>query len=111
MQRLSSHRPNSATLTREEYEDVYGETRLCLSEQFSVGDAFVEASGKRMCIVGGVPLNDDEVLAQWWGEELGEEDPAPIPSRHIHHTLSLDQSIANRESHQPSSTYFADFLP
>jgi hypothetical protein len=58
------------SLTFDEYEDIYRETLLCLSEEFYVVDSFVDPSGNRVCMIEGVPLNDDEVLKLWWGDEI-----------------------------------------
>ena len=78
--------PNLGPLTFEEYEDIYRETLLCLAEQFSVGDPFVNPSGNRLCMIGGFPLNDDEVLKRWWGDEIGDE---------IHRLASVGSSSIN----------------
>ena len=73
MRQHKSSRPNLGPLTSEDYEDIYRETLLCLSEQFSVGEPYVDISGNRVCMIAGVPLNDDEVLKRWWGDEIGND--------------------------------------
>lgn len=60
-------------MTDEEYEDSYREALLCLSEAVSVGQPFVGPSGKRVCEVGGVVLDDEQVLEHWWGKEITED--------------------------------------
>jgi hypothetical protein len=64
--RLNNH------LTHEECEDAYREALLCLAEFLSVREPFLSASGKRMCRVGGVPMEDEQVLLRWWGKEITE---------------------------------------
>lgn len=73
MRQPSSSRPFLGPLTFDEFEDIYRETLLCLSEQFSVGDPYVDMSNNRVCMIDAVPLNDDEVLKLWWGDEIGDE--------------------------------------
>jgi len=71
VRRRSFSRPNLPSLTFDEYEDIYRETLLCLSEHFCVGDPFMDPSGNRVCMIDGVPSNDDKVLVKWWGQEIG----------------------------------------
>lgn len=63
-------------MTQEEYDDIYRETLLCLSENISVGTPFVvgvDGTSKRMCNIDDVALDDDETLARWWGEEIRDD--------------------------------------
>ena len=62
-----------APLSCEEYEDIYRETLICLAEQASVGNPFVDSNGYRKCMIDGIPLNDDEILRRWWGNEIGND--------------------------------------
>lgn len=60
-------------LSDEEYEDAYREALFCLAEAVSVSKPFIDASGRRVCDVGGVLLDDDQVLERWWGEDVLEK--------------------------------------
>jgi hypothetical protein len=73
--------PTYIAMTIEQYEDVYRETLRCLSEQYSVDEPSMDASGNRVCRIEGVPLNDDEVLERWWGAEIRDDIRRQYPSK------------------------------
>jgi hypothetical protein len=66
-------------MSDEEYEDVYREALLSLSEALSVGEPFIAGTGKRVCSVGGVLLEDQQVLERWWGEEIVQQIRRDFP--------------------------------
>jgi len=92
MNRLSFPGSTVSTMTENEYEDVYRETLLCLSELGGVGKPFVDRSGERMCEVEGVPLSDDDVLARWWGLQISGK----IRCQYLAGKSMLHQSSTNR---------------
>jgi len=58
-------------LSREEYEDVYRETLLCLRQIGRiVGTPFADVSGTRLCPVDGQLLPDPAIFQLWWGSEI-----------------------------------------
>jgi len=79
--KFQAENPTCITMTGEQYEDVYRETLRCLSEQYSVGDPSLDASGNRVCKIEGVPMNDDEVLERWWGAEIRDDIRRQYPSK------------------------------
>lgn len=58
------------TMNDLDYEDLYREALLCLSQTCVVGEPFVRDDGTRECEVCGRLLNDDEVLERWWGHTI-----------------------------------------
>ena len=60
-------------MTDEEYEDAYREALRCLAEQFSVGQPFVRPDGTRVCSIDGILMEDEQVLKDWWEEDIVEQ--------------------------------------
>lgn len=63
-------------MTREDYEDAYFEALFCLRELAEVGQPRFIA-GRRLCLVDGTLLSDEEVLRRWWGEGLAQQMQPP----------------------------------
>jgi len=57
-------------MTKNDYQDLYRETLLCLGQEFQVGKPFRARAGAWLCNVGGRLMNEAEVLELWWGPAI-----------------------------------------